>query len=84
MKSMFQKIWMFGFAFFLASIGVVTNAATGTIDYVNWTAEIGDGQYWAFLELVNSPIGYLLMFVLGLGLLKWMGFEIKSMTPSKK
>jgi len=88
MKNIFIKGLTLSLICFYALIWYAS-AYTGWVvedvwDYVDISADIGDGQYGSFMELVNSPIGYLLMFVLGLGLLKWMWFEIKTMTPKKK
>jgi hypothetical protein len=83
-KNIIVKI---GFAFGLVSalaVAKVSAAYTWSVDYVAGANTVGDSQYSNFLELLNGPIGYLLGFVIGLKLLKWMWFEIKSMTPDKK
>lgn len=82
-KSWFGKGLALAMSIFFGAVATTSAAYTGSVDYVAGVGNIGDTQYSSFIDLLNSPIGYLLGFVLGLKLLKWMGFEIKGMTPSK-
>lgn len=78
--SVWKKTAAFLSMLFFAGLAKVSAAYTGTVDYVSGVSTVWDKQFSTFLDLLNSPIGYLLAFVLGIGLLKWMGLEIASFT----
>ncbi len=60
-------------------LGVASSFAayTGSVDYVAGVETIADGQWDTFLRLLNGPIGYLIMFVIGLQFLKWNANTLK-------
>ena len=83
---MLKSIMKIGLGFFLLLMGFtnVWAAYTWSADYVWGVTIVWEGQYSTFLELVNSPIGYLIMFILGLAFLKYVAKEIKGFTPGSK
>lgn len=70
--------------FLLVAFASNASAAFGSGSYVEGTTTMGNSQYENFIALLNSPIGWIIGFVLGIRMLKWMGIEVGSMIPGGK